>query len=447
MGLIDRLRGAARALAGFEPAPVQPEAAKPEAGVWYSGDRDDYDVDSSIRRSATPKTIGDALLAADEGSTDRQYELFEEVERDPRVSRLYFRRRLAVVGKSLSITPANDSPEAEKAADLCKELIVGVDGIGGIADLEDGLMDLSDAIGKAFAVSQIEWQLDSGRWVPKRLIRWPQREFYLGHPHAHVDYDPDELRVITDVNRTTGQPLTDFPPGQWIVHVQKVSSQPLARAALFRVVTWYWLFKRFGMKDWAIFLERIGIPPRVGKYGAGMGKVEREELWAAVKNMGKDHACIIPDNATIELIKEAGGTYDAPHPALVKHCNDEIAVAIMGSTMATEQGDRGARSAKEAFQVDEYEQAEYDARRLARTLRQQLLTPICRFNLGDRAPVPNVEFLLDDMEDLELRAKIDDILVNKIGIDMAVDYFYDAYDRPRPGDDDEIVEGGQGPSF
>jgi phage gp29-like protein len=115
----------------------------------------------------------------------------------------------------------------------------------------------------------------------------------------------------------------------------------------------------------------------------------------------------------------------------------------MGSTMATEQGDRGARSAKEAFQTDEYEQAEYDARRLARTIKQQLLAPIVQFNIGS-APVPDCEFLLDDYEDLELRANVDSKLVD-MGVPLGLAYFYSAYDRPEPDDDEPVIEGGAPP--
>jgi phage gp29-like protein len=447
MGLIDETISFVRSLAqGFTPEPQEPEPERPEQGVWGSGDRDDYDTDRAIRRKSTPKRIGDALADADEGDTAAQYELFEEVERDPRVSRLYFRRRLAVVGKPLQITPANDTPEAQRAADLCNELVLGVDGQGGIKDFDDALYDLSDAIGKAFAAAQIVWDLDGGLWVPKRLKRWPQREFYLGDPLEHEDYDPDELRVITDTERTSGKPITDFAPGQWIVHQQRCWSQPLARAALFRAVTWYWLFKKFGMKDWSILLERFGIPPRIGKYGPGTSDDEQDDLWKAVRDMGKDHACIIPEATTIELLKETGGKTEVPHPKMVRHCNEEISVAIMGNTMTTEQGDRGARSAKEAFQTDEYEQAEFDAKRLAATIKAQLLEPIVRFNIGPKAPVPKCEFMLDDYDDLESRGRVDKVLV-EMGVPLAIDYFYDAYDRPKPGEDEEVIEGGTPPAF
>lgn len=443
MGIRDQMAARLRALSEYvAPAEMVSETVRPEAGEWRSGIRDDHYVDISTRRATDVSKLGDQMRQADQGDIDSMYEIFEEVERDPKIYRLYFKRRLAVVGKPLLIQPCDDSAQAQAAADLCHGLILDR---GGISNWEEMLFDLTDAIGKAFSVQQLSWDLRDGKFVPTHAVRWPQREFRLGSTTDQYAQDQDELRVLCEEQRTDGLPLSSFPAGQWVVHKQKAWSQPLARAALFRAVTWYWLFKRFGMKDWAIFLERLGIPPRVGKYPAHADDKERDALWEAVRDLGKDHACIFPDGSTIELMKTDDVQGIGHHEKMVKHCNDEISVCISGSTMSTDQGNRGARSVKEIYSIEEAEQAEFDSKALARTIRDQICAPIVNFNLGPNHPVPEVSFQLDDHDDLGKRSEVDATL-SKLGYPLTVGYVSDKYDLPIPEgvERDELLETGAG---
>lgn len=430
-------------------APIGSESDRPQfptTGTFISGERDDYSTNLG-RRKVTPAILGDALNDADQGDTVAQYEIFERVENDPKVGRLYFRRRQMVTSKPLVIAPADESDgRAVQAADLCKEMILGVNGQGGIQNFDEGIFDLTDAIGKAFAVVQIVWEQDGSRFIPRRFASWPQVQFNLGDPLQNNKQDHDRVFVVTDENNTRGMPLDEFPIGQWICHKQKLFSQPLARAAMFRSIVWFWLFKRFGYSDLSIFLERFGIPPRMGKYEPGTPKDDQVALWNAVRSLGKDHAAIFPNNGTIELLELHGTHGEAPHPVMIQHCNDEISVAIMGNTMSTTQGDKGARSIKEAYQIEEYEQAEHDSTRLASTLRDQLLKPIVLANLGPDFPLPLVRFELDDIEDLDTVSQVDERLQN-LGFPLTVGYVADKYKRPIPEgvERDAILESGVSP--
>jgi phage gp29-like protein len=416
----------------------------PEPGKWVSGIRSDYDVDLVARR-ATPASMGTLLREADAGSTAAQFEIFEEIERDPTVNRLYNKRRSVVTGSKFLLTQSSEDPRAQKATDLCTAMLFGEDEQDGIENWDEGLFDLSDAIGKAFAVAQISWEVEGGLFVPRRLERWPQKEFQLGKLGAVFEQGEDELWVRSMDAPAEGLPLKGFADGTWIVHRQKSCSAPLARAALFRSIAWFWLFKHFGMADWSIFLERYGIPPRMGTYPAGADDKEKNALLSSLISFGKDHAMVVPDGSTIEVFAQAmtaGAT--SPHPLMVDHCNKEIAIAIAGSAMAVDQGARGARSAKEAYQTEEWDQAVGDARNLASTIRTQLLRPIVRLNLGEDFPIPKCAFQLSEDEDLLVRAQTDDLLVNKIGLPLSKSYFYEKYDRPEPLEGEDVAEGAGG---
>lgn len=417
-------------------AKKQTPPKRPEEGFFHSGIRDDY-ATSSVRQ-LTPAKLGAAIRAADEGDTVSQYEVFELVEQDTHVTSVSSKRRQAVTKAAFKLKPAVEDGKAQQAVDLCNAIIFGENGSGGIDNWSTALFDLTDAIGKAFALGQPVWYLDQGRWKIKRIERWPQMECILGDPSVWRDGNADEIRIITEAERVKGEALA---PYQWICHTQKTWSVPLSRASLFRAITWFYLFKRFSLKDWAIFVEKYGQPLRMGKYRAGAEKKEQDALWAAVLSLGKDSACIVPDGNTIELIEAkvtSSGGGSLPHSQLSEYCNKEISKALMGSTMSVDPGDRGARSQGEVYERSEGDLAINDAQKLAETLRRDLLSPIVGFNLGWDVPVPLCEFVFEEKKDLNLLAQRDKTLVD-MGTLIPEDYVYQTYNIPKPKEGEKVI--------
>jgi phage gp29-like protein len=433
-----------RALSYFRKAKPEREPARPEQGYWYSGLRDDYYIDTSIRRSLSAEKLGNLINDANQGITAAQYELFEVVEQDDQVCATLGKRRKAVASKQILIEPAMEDDgsqeynQALEAADLCNEIVFGKWGVGGVGGWKQSIHDLTDAIGKGFALSQIVWKYDGGRFVPECLERWPQRECQLGDPSKQYQQDHDQVRIITDANNWRGEELQKY---QWVLHIQKEWSQPLARAALLRSVVWFYLFKRASWRDWLIFCEKFGMPTRMGKYHPGASDDEKSALWSAVKSLGTDAACIVPSQSTIELIEAKGtsGGTTMPFPELVAHCNKAIATAILGNPMTTDPGQKGARSLGEVYERGEDELTKSDCENLAESLRQQLIAPIVGFNLGWDRPVPKVQFVFEQVIDLDKQSQRDERLV-KMGLPIAKSYFYETYGIPQPDDDDELLE-------
>jgi len=250
-----------------------------------------------------------------------------------------------------------------------------------------------------------------------------------------TDYDADEVRVLTDQARAEGEALQ---PWQWVLHMQKARSAPLARAALGRMVVWYWLFKKFGAKDWIIFCDRYGMPLRVGKYPRGAMDEEKNALYRAVLTLGKDGGAVLPDGTAIEFI-ETHARGELPYPKLIEACDFQISKAILGGTLTTEPGDRGARSLGEVHERNETDIANDDGAALSETLRQQLFAPIVGFNLGWDFPVPYCEFPSEEQENLLERAQRDKILAKDLGLPMTKRQLYDAYGIEEPGPDDEVL--------
>jgi phage gp29-like protein len=109
----------------------------------------------------TPVRLAEIFKEADAGDVLRQAELFEEMEeKDPHLFSQLQTRKNAVTGLDYEVIPFDsDDPRDKEIAEFVEAQI------GGIEGFEDVMLDLLDAIGKGFAVSEIMWSYDEGRVV------------------------------------------------------------------------------------------------------------------------------------------------------------------------------------------------------------------------------------------------------------------------------------------
>lgn len=406
------------------------KTAQPRAGYFVTGARSDYDLLIGGAQ-LTPALLGTILAEGEAGHTSRQCELFAKIEQGTHVAAVFGRRRGNVVSKQLQMTPPDDDEKSIVAADLATEVV------GRIANLKGSLQDLTSAIGHGFALSQIVWVFRDGLWEPAELEHWPHRDCILGNPNSAFEQFPDTIQVATDASRTIGEPLEH---NQWVAHVAKSYTGPIARTALLRTVAWWWLFKHYSVRDFAIFVELFGHPKRVAKYHPGASDDEMAALKQAVVELGKDGSCIIPSESMLELVETKTSAGQLPHSAMIELCNAEISKAVLGGTLGTEGGAVGARSLGEVHERNESLLARADCLALAETLKRDLIRPIIEFNLGEGYPVPNVQFVFEEKKDFKAMAETDRILSKDIGLPLTKAYFYEAYGRPAPEEGEELVE-------
>jgi phage gp29-like protein len=419
----------------------------PRQGMIVSDWGRDYQLQTGWLR-LNPERLGGIMRQANTGNTTAMYEMFHGVEEDPHVHSVLSKRKLAVTSRALMITPSVEETadgevdaagrdRALEASELCNSLVFGEAGRPGIDNLQQAMLDVCDGIGRGFSLNQIIWERDEARdlHVPVALQHWAQSHSHLGAWGAEQGVHADHIRILSE---ETSQP-EELVYGQWIRHVHKVRSDIIARAALLRVVAWWWLFKHFSVADWSIFIERYGMPLRKGTYGPSAQDEEKRALRAAVIQLGKDGGAILPDSTAIELV-EARFQGEVPHEGHARFCNEEISKAVLGQTMSTEAPERGARSLGETQRKDQVAIANDDALRVAETLRRDLLAPIVFFNLGADFPVPKAALVSEEKADALDLARRDQILTT-MGLKIGVNHLYEAHEIPPPDEDEETVGG------
>lgn len=142
----------------------------------------------------------------------------------------------------------------------------------------------------------------------------------------------------------------------------------------------YAIYKRGGFGDWSQWIELFGMPQRIGKYNT-MDEESRRVLVKCMTEMGSSPWLVAPKETDIEVVDSkmgSGVAYNDFRRAL----NEEILVTILGQTLTTVSGERGARSLGEVHQAVEEAKNRSDIRYVVRVLNSRLLPWLERRGIG-----------------------------------------------------------------
>ena len=146
----------------------------------------------SVASGLTPSALAGIIRDANAGNLYAYLTLAEEMEeRDPHYSSVLRTRKLAVLGLDVKVEPASDSAEDIRLADEIKALVRS-------PKFEDLQGDLLDALGKGYAVAEIEWQRGA-KWIPTEYKFRDPRFFAPDINH------PETFRIIDESDPVNGK--------------------------------------------------------------------------------------------------------------------------------------------------------------------------------------------------------------------------------------------------
>lgn len=360
-----------------------------------------------------PSRLAGAFALADQGFISTQASLFELIEeQDPHIFAELGKRRRAVTGLGWQLHPPKDANQSEldRTVEL-QEMLTA------IPRFEDAQYDLTDAIGKGFTALEIDWQTGS-QWLPRALNFVPQRMF-------QTDRETSQLRFLK-----MGMP-EDLREWGWVVHEHRAKSGYIEQSALFRVLAWTYAYKAYNIRDMQRFLEVYGLPLRLGKYPAGIGKEQRDELLRAVRNIGNDGAGVVPSTMSIDFVDAQAGKVDDFINATA-YWEQKQSKAILG-------GELDGKTTSEA-RITLYDKVRreillHDVRQLEPTLNRQLLRPIALINgLFDEARLPKFAYETEESADQTKMVKVlNDGAAMGMEIDIEFAHKITQIPRAKPG--------------
>ncbi|MBN1340733.1 MAG: DUF935 family protein [Bacteroidales bacterium] len=268
------------------------------------------------------------------------------------------------------------------------------------------ISDMIDTIFWGYSVFQF---FKAGEWIEYDLI-----------PRKHIK--PEKGLLVKNQNDPTGIPYKDAGYKNLLEVGETHNLGLLCKAA-----PWV-IYKRNGVADYAQFAEIFGQPIREGTYDA-FDDLAREKLKNDMESMGGSSIFIHPDNTQIKLIETQQKTGGSDlYNDLISLCNAEISKLILGNTLTTDQGEKGARSLGEIHKEVEDQILVQDKRFVLNVLNYDF-SDILR-NLGINTA--GGEFVFAGKEELHAKEKIDIDATLAGLIPISDDYFYETYGIPRP---------------
>lgn len=374
----------------------------------------------------TPTRIAEIMLNAEQGYLIDQFDLADDIEeKDGHIMAELQKRKNALLGKSWQIVaPKNASAAEQRDADMVTDII------NSLPDFEDLILDMGDGILRAISNSQISWDNEGKIWYPGKFESIPARRF---------DVDDDDRNKV--MLRLDGGMKEELWPLGWVQHTHKAKSGYVARAGLIRVLAWPFLFKNYGVRDLAEFLEIYGLPLRLGKYPSGASKTEKNTLLQAVMSIGHNAGGIIPKGMEIDFQEAAKGG-EGPYLSMANLMERTASKVILGGTL-TSQAD-GKSSTNALGNVHDEVRQELlasDLRQIASTLTRDLVWPLVLLNgttFGNQRRRPRLVFDTQDPEDLKAYSEAIPALVN-IGMKIPTQWVSDKLKIPVPKDGEPVL--------
>lgn len=376
----------------------------------------------------TPAKAARILRQADEGDILAQHQLFDDMyDRDAHLRCEFDKRAGAVLGLDWSIEPPSNASRAEKKAAAMVEALLR----DAVDDLEDVVVRMMEAVGHGFAPIELEWERWGQDWLPSFHPR-PQAWFRLSSNRR-------ELR-LADGSPDGAEPISMG----WILHQHsKVKTGYLGRMGLYRVLVWPFLYKAYGIGDFAEFLETYGLPIIVGKYMQGATGEEKASLMRAVTALGHDARAIMPDGMSLEINKITGGGEGSHHLNMVAWADGAQSKAILGQVLSAEAKATGLGSGVADLHAEvRHDILAADARQIAGTLTRDLVYPLLVLNgapIDSYRRCPRWTFDLGEAEDITAYAEA---LPKLVGVGMRIprSWAHDKLRVPEPDGEEPVLE-------
>lgn len=368
-----------------------------------------------------PLRLASILREADMGDPVRFLELAETIEeRDPHYVGVLGTRKRSVSQIDITVKAGGNSAAEEEHAQMVRDWLDR-------DELTDEIFDILDAVGKGYSFTEIIWDTSAGQWMPKRLeYRDPRWFRFARHDLA--------TPMMLDNH---GQEIA-LPGFKFIFARMKAKSGLALRSGLARAAAWGWMFKAYTQRDWAIFTQTYGQPLRVGKYGQGASKEDRDTLFRAVANIAGDCAAIIPESMQIEFIQT--GNLGAAHQLYMERAewlDKQISKAVLGQTATTDAVTGGLGSGKEHREVQEdIERA--DCKALQSILNRDLVRPWIDLEYGPQKTYPRIVIGRPEEEDLKAFSDAVGPLIDR-GLKVKAAEVHAKFGLSTPDETDEIL--------
>lgn len=286
------------------------------------------------------------------------------------------------------------------------------------------IREMLDGWGYGYKPLEILWKREGDLLVPFDVVGKPPEWFCFG--------DKNELRLKKQ-NLVKSE---EIEPYKFLLAQYEASYSNPYGEAQYSLCFWPTTFKKGGIKFWAVFLEKFGMPHALGKLPRNASDTERTKLLADLGNLIQDAAAVVPDDASIELLEmKGGGGKSDLYETHARYHDGEISKVILGHSAAADS--TPGRLGNETGAMDVRRDIIEDDSSMVEECFGELIRFIHDLNPTLGAARPRLE--LYEEEDVDAnRADRDFKLMNSGHVRLTKAYFTKRYDFE--DEDIEIVE-------
>ena len=363
----------------------------------------------------TPASILAAFRAAEAGDPTQQNDLIDGlIEGDCHLRSLFEKREQAVAGKPRVIQAGDDSADGQLGAEVMRVAMARLP----LVEVFEHLLKYNR---HGYSGCEIDWgilNLGGRDWiVPTWFTPVPVRRFRInaGTLGMMNGGGLDELRLITDYRRPLGDELRT---GKWLL--LRRSGTALARSGLMRTGVWPAMGKRYGFRDWLVWMEKYGQPTPLAKYSEDADDNSKDVAAEIIRSIGETNGAIAPKSIDVEFAEaKRFGDSGSVHQAEIDHCNAEMSKLVNGSTLTNDNKGSGGASYALGSVHDgvRWEAVQYDAERLETAFERDVSAAFCAYNdLRCAPPQLKIQVVrdLDPMTRVQVASKYKNELGGKV---------------------------------
>lgn len=207
---------------------------------------------------------------------------------------------------------------------------------------------------------------------------------------------------------------------------------------LFAKAAQYVIYKRGGFGDWSQFAEMFGMPFREMIYD-DYDEATRAKLEQGLQEWSGAYYSIHPRSTELKIHETGGSTgSNEVYYRLIQACDASISKTILGNTLTTEQGDKGARSLGEVHREVEEAKVESDKLYVLAILNTQFRSILKRFGINVSGGEIWYQTPDKDWNELQTKWNVINAISDKVPVDD--DYIYEEFDIPKPDNYEEMKE-------
>ena len=310
------------------------------------------------------------------------YPTYDQMQRDSMIQTVMSVKKQGVLAAKYRVVPASDAANDHQIADFVERNFDSMTGSPATI-----LAQAMDAFAKGWSVQESFYQPD-GDSIRLTEVR-PK--------------DPASFGLKLDAfGRITGLHLlehlkeseteAELPLAKFIVYTNRGGyGRPKGRSDLDAAYP-HWLAKKGLLDAWSLHLSKFASPTVLGKYDSALPDSEKTNLLAALDDLARRNAILYPNEVEIGTLgggREAStGFMDA-----IEFHNREIARAVLGQTLTTDEGRRVGSLALGKVHLQVFLlQLQAVRKELADVvMTEQVIRPLVYLNFGE-VQIPRFEF-------------------------------------------------------